>query len=95
MKDKMRAVRISLHPVTHRRLLAFAEHIDCVSWSGRPMAAAAVRKVLRVVLKFYNDDAFQKCLEIEGIDALAFIERCVKRGMKETLAEVNRKQRSF
>lgn len=95
MKAKMRAVRISLPPVTHRRLLEFAEHIDCVSWTGRPMAAPAVRKVLRVVLKFYDNDDFQKCLEIEGIDALAFIEKCVKRGMKETLAEVDRKKRSY
>ena len=53
------------------------------------MASQAVRKVLRVFLKFYDDPDFQKCLEIEGLDALAFIQRCVKRGMKQTLAETN------
>lgn len=59
------------------------------------MASQAVRKVLRMVLKFYDDDAFQKCLEIEGIDALAFIEKGVKKGMKETLSEVDKKQRRY
>jgi len=91
----MHSVRISLHPVTYRRLLEFSEHIDCVRWTGEPSASQAVCKVLRVVLKFYNDDDFQRCLEIEDMDTLAFIERCVQSGMKATLAEVDREKRRF
>ncbi len=47
---------------------------------------------MRVVLNFYSDDAFQECLEIEGIDTLAFIQKCVRKQMKEILGE-NKKGR--
>ena len=88
--DKLRTVRISFPPNTYKRVLAFAEHIDCVSWTGEPIASETVRKVLRVILKFYDDPDFQKCLEIEELDALAFIQRCVKKGMQQTLTEVDK-----
>ena len=80
-------VQISLTPNTHSRIINFAKNVDCVSISGNPKAASAVTKAMRVILNFYGDDTFQKCLEEEGIDALAFIQKCVKKGMKESLGE--------
>lgn len=91
--NTLRSVRISFPSNTYRHVLEFAKHIDCVSCTGKPIASEAVRKVFRVILKFYDDPDFQKCLEIEGLDALAFIQRCVKRGMKQTLAEVDKPMR--
>ena len=90
---KLRTVGISFPHNTYKRVLAFAEHIDCVSLTGEPVASVAVRKVLRVILKFYDDPDFQRSLEIEGLDALAFIQRCVKRGMKQTLEAADKKVR--
>ena len=83
-------VQLSLAPNTHNRVRNFAQNIKCVSGTGNPKVASAVTSTLQVILQFYGDDKFQECLENEGIDALSFIQKCVNRGMKESLGEKNR-----
>ena len=80
-------VQVSFTPNTLTRVINYAKNVDCVSITGNPKAATAVTKTMRVVLGFFSDDDFQECLENEGIDALAFIQRCVKKGMKESLGK--------
>lgn len=84
---KSNLIRISLPDTTYDNTLKFAKHIDCVSNSGNPLASSAVKKIVRTVLNFYGDDKFQQCLEIEGIDALAYVQRCLNKGMRESLGE--------
>lgn len=83
------SVQLALAPNTHKRIIDFAKHIDCVSRTGNPKAATAVKKTLRVILTFYTDYDFQECLENEGIDTLAFIQKCVKKGIQDTLKQKN------
>ena len=80
-------VKISLPNPTYNKTLKFAEHLDCVSRSENPQPSDAIRKVFRTILKYYYDEKFQECLEEEGINALAYVERCINRGMKESLGE--------
>jgi len=87
MKKTAVPVQLSLAPNTHGKVVHFAEHINCVSGTGNPKVASAVNQTLRVILNLYGDENFQRCLENEGIDALAYIQKCVKRGMKESLRE--------
>ncbi|MCG9134464.1 hypothetical protein J5I95_22595 [Candidatus Poribacteria bacterium] len=87
---KSNLVRISLPDTTYKNTIKFAEHIDCVSNTDNPQPANAIRKVVRTVLNFYRDDNFQQCLENEGIDALAFIQKSVRKQMKESLKEENK-----
>ncbi len=82
-----KSVKISLPDTTYNKTLQFAEHIDCVSQSENPQPSYAVRKVFRTILGYYNDEKFQKCLEEEGLDTLAYIQRCINKGMKESLKE--------
>lgn len=89
---KSNLIRISLPDTTYKNTLKFAEHIDCVSNSENPQPSDAVRKVFRTVLNFFGDDKFQQCLENEGIDALAFIQKSVRKQMKECLKEENKKR---
>ena len=81
------SIQITLSPQTHRRVRDYAKHIGAVSATGNVKVATAVKKTLRLILTFYSDEEFQKCLAEEGIDTLAYIQRCVRRGMKETLGE--------
>lgn len=85
--QKYNAIRFSLPHTTYNNTRKFAQHIDCVTDTGNPKAATAVKKVFRTILNLYTDDTFQQCLENEGIDTLAYIQKCVKKGMKESLAE--------
>ena len=62
--------------------------VDCVSKIGNPIAATTVTKTMHVILSFYGDDDFQECLENEGIDALSFIQKCVKKEIRETLKKI-------
>ena len=81
-------IQIKIPTATHNRVIELAKHVDCISNTGNPKAATAVTKTLRVVLNFYNDDTFQKCLENEGIDTLAFIQKSVRKQMKACIAEI-------
>ena len=89
---KSNSIHVSLPNYAYDRTLKLAEHLKCVSNTGNPKAASVVTKAYHVVLGFYGDEHFQECLENEGIDALAFIQKCVNKGMKESLKE-NRKDR--
>ena len=82
-----RPVKISLPNTTYDKTLKFAEHLDCVSNAENPLPASVVRKVYRTILRYYTDETFQKCLEEEGLDTLAYVQRCINRGMKESLKE--------
>ena len=88
MKKNTIPVHVSLPTTTHKKVINFAQHIDCISETGNPKAASAVKRTLSVVLNFYNDDTFQKCLENEGIDTLAFIQKSVRKQMKACIAEI-------
>jgi len=82
-----RSVKISFPDTTYDKTIKFAEHIDCVSRTENPQPSDAARKAFRIILRYYGDDKFQECLEKEGIDTLAFIQKCVNRGIKESLGE--------
>lgn len=82
-----KSVKISFPDTTYDKTLKFAEHIDCVSRTENPQPSDAIRKVFRKILGYYNDERFQKCLEAEGINALAYVEKCINKGMKESLKE--------
>ena len=82
-----KSVKISFPDTTYDKTLKFAEHIDCVSRTENPQPSDAIRKVFRTILGYYSDERFQKCLEEEGLDTLAYVQRCIKRGMKESLGE--------
>lgn len=81
------AIQIKVPPTTHDKLMHFAKDVDCISETGKIKAASAVTKSLRTILNFYGNERFQKCLEEEGLNALAYVERCINRGMKESLGE--------
>ena len=83
-------VQISLPLTTHTKIIKLAKDIDCISETENPKAASAVAKTMRVVLNFYSDEQFQECLEDEGIDALAFKQKCIRQEMKENLKKKNR-----
>ena len=80
-------IQISLTPNTHSKVVHLAKNVDCVSATGNLKAASVVAKTLRLILNFYGDEQFQTCLENEGMDTLAYIQRCIKKGMKESLKE--------
>ncbi len=82
-----KSVKISFPNTTDDKTLKFAEHLDCVSQSENPLPSYAIRKVFRTILGYYSDERFQKCLEAEGLDTLAYVQRCVNKGMKESLGE--------
>ncbi len=74
-----KSVKISFPNTTYDKTLKFAEHLDCVSQSENPLPSYAVRKVFRTILGYYSDERFQKCLEAEGLDTLAYVQRCVNK----------------
>lgn len=80
-------VQITLPQNTHAKILSLAKDVDCISTTGKPKAASTVTKALRFILQFYSDEPFQKCLVEEGMDPFAYIQRCVRKGMKESLGE--------
>ena len=85
--NKTIPVQVSFTPNAHSSVINYAKNVDCVSITGNPKAATAVTKTMRVVLGLFSDEDFQKCLQEEGIDALAYIQRCVKKGIKESLGK--------
>ena len=87
---KSNSIHVSLPNYAYDRTLKLAKHLKCISNTGNPKAASVVTKVYNVVLGFYADEDFQTCLENEGIDALAYIEKCVNKDMKEKIEEINR-----
>lgn len=84
---KSNSIHVSLPNYAYDRTLDLAEHINCVSDTGNPKAASTIKKVFSTILKFYGDEEFQRCLEVEDVDALAYVQKCIKRGMKESLKE--------
>lgn len=58
-----------------------------VTDTGNPKVASAVKKVFRTIVRYYSTEKFQKCLEEEGLGTLAHVQRCIKRGPKESLGE--------
>ena len=53
-----------------------------------PKPTEVVAKSIRFILGFFDNDKFQKCLEIEGgIDTLTYMRKCVNNGIKESLSE--------
>lgn len=52
-----------------------------------PQPSATVRKVFKTVLRYYIGKQFQKCLKEEGLDTLAYIGKCINKGMKASLGE--------
>ena len=87
MTMQHKSILISIPPETHKTLIELAKNVRCVSETGNPKAATTVAKTVRVVLNFYSDEHFQECLEDEGIDTLAFIQKCVRKNMKEVLGK--------
>lgn len=75
--------KMSLAPATHNKFLELATHIGCVSGEEKPIAATAAWNIVRMVLDFYRDDEFMEKVEQEGIDALAYIKKCVKKEIKK------------
>lgn len=78
----MKPVQISLPKNSHNRLMQFAKHIGCVSGTGKPKAASTILRTLRTVMEFYSNETFLKKIDEEGIDTLAFIQKCVKKEIK-------------
>ena len=82
-KHKPKSVQFSIPPTTYNKLLQFAKHIHCDSETGRPKAASAVKQVLRTVLNFYSDQDFLEKLDQEGGDTLSFIQKCVRKEIRQ------------
>ena len=81
------SIRFSIPNITYNNTRDFAEHLGCVSDTGNPKAARVVKQVFTTILKYYENERFQECLEEEGINALAYVEKCINKGMKESLKE--------
>ena len=79
---KTNSVKITLPEVTYQKLLKFAEHIDAISETGNAKPADAAKRAFRLVLNFYSNEKFQKCLEEEGLDTLGYMQRCINRGIE-------------
>ena len=81
--NEPKSIQFKIPSATYAKLLQFASHIHCDSDSGRPKAASAVKQVLHTVLNLYSDDEFLEILETEGGDTLSFIQKCVKKEIRQ------------
>ena len=80
--------QLSVPESTHNKLVNLAEHIDCLSETGEPKPTGVLHKAVRLLLGYYSDDKFQKCLDREGgIDTFAYIRKCINNGMNKSLSE--------
>ena len=87
METKSKLIRISVPNATYDSSVEFAKNIDSISETGNPQVSDAAKRVFRAVISYFKNEEFQKCLETEGMDALAYIKWCVNKGMKESLGE--------
>lgn len=55
--------------------------------SENPQPSDGVRIIFRTVLRYDTNEQFQKCLKEEGLDTLAYIQKCINKVMKENLRE--------